>query len=68
MESILKRILRAGIAEGEFPEQDIEPTVQLVNACLSGRLIPDDPAARERAIRATEAFVLRAVGARVAAG
>ncbi|MEL7977411.1 TetR/AcrR family transcriptional regulator [Isoptericola sp. F-RaC21] len=65
VESILKRILRAGIAEGEFPEQDIEPTVQLVNACLSGRLIPDDPAARERAIRATEAFVLRAVGARV---
>ncbi|MCA5892005.1 TetR/AcrR family transcriptional regulator [Isoptericola sp. NEAU-Y5] len=64
VESILKRILRAGIGLGEFPEQDIEPTVQLVNACLSGRLIPDDPVARERAIRAAEAFVLRAVGAR----
>jgi hypothetical protein len=37
--------------------------VQLVNACLSGRLVPDDPAAREQAIEATEAFVLRAVGA-----
>jgi AcrR family transcriptional regulator len=67
VESILKRILRAGIAAGEFPEQDIEPTVQLVNACLSGRLIPDEPVPRQRAIRAAEAFVLRAVGAPVAA-
>jgi hypothetical protein len=39
--------------------------VHLVNACLSGRLIPDEPVARERTIRAAEAFVLRAVGARV---
>lgn len=67
VEAILKRILRAGIAAGEFPDQDIEPTVQLVNACLSGRLIPDDPGPRERAIRAAEAFVLRAVGAPVVA-
>jgi AcrR family transcriptional regulator len=67
VESILKRILRAGISRGEFPDQDIEPTVQLVNACLSGRLIPDEAGARERAIRAAEAFVLRAVGARRAA-
>ena len=50
---------------GEFPAQDIDTTVQLVNACLSGRLVPDDPAAREQAIEATEAFVLRAVGADV---
>ncbi|WP_159796194.1 TetR/AcrR family transcriptional regulator [Puerhibacterium puerhi] len=64
VESILRRILRSGIDSGEFPEQDIDPTVQLVNACLSGRLIPEDAAARERAVRATEAFVLRAVGAR----
>lgn len=63
VECILRRILRAGIDAGEFPEQDIDPTVQLVNACLSGRLIPEDPVARERAIAAAEAFVLRAVGA-----
>lgn len=64
VESILKRILHDGIAVGSFPRQDIEPTVQLVNACLSGRLIPEEPAARERAISAAETFVLRAVGAR----
>lgn len=64
VESILKRILHDGIDRGSFPPQDIEPTVQLVNACLSGRLIPDDPADRERTIRAAETFVLRAVGAR----
>ncbi|MDO8143494.1 MULTISPECIES: TetR/AcrR family transcriptional regulator [Isoptericola] len=64
VESILKRILRDGVETGAFPPQDIEPTVQLVNACLSGRLIPTDQEARERTIRATETFVLRAVGAR----
>lgn len=67
VETILRRILTAGIAVGEFPEQDIDPTVGLVNACLSGRLIPEEPAARERAIQAAEQFVLRAVGAREAA-
>ncbi|MFV2143769.1 MULTISPECIES: TetR/AcrR family transcriptional regulator [Isoptericola] len=66
VESILKRILHEGIDVGSFPRQDIEPTVQLVNACLSGRLIPEEPAARERAISAAETFVLRAVGARPA--
>ena len=66
VETILKRILHEGIAVGAFPRQDIEPTVQLVNACLSGRLIPDEPEARERAISAAETFVLRAVGARPA--
>jgi AcrR family transcriptional regulator len=64
VESILKRILHDGVETGAFPPQDIDPTVQLVNACLSGRLIPEEPQARERAIRATETFVLRAVGAR----
>jgi AcrR family transcriptional regulator len=64
VESILKRILHDGIESGSFPPQDLEPTVQLVNACLSGRLIPEDEQARERAIRAAETFVLRAVGAR----
>ncbi|WP_125775475.1 TetR/AcrR family transcriptional regulator [Antribacter gilvus] len=64
VETILRRILMSGIESGVFPPQDIGPTVHLVNACLSGRLIPDEPVARERAIRAAEAFVLRAVGAR----
>ena len=64
VESILRRILAAGIATGVFPDQDIDPTVQLVNACLSGRLIPEDPVARDRAVNAAERFVLRAVGSR----
>ncbi len=67
VESILRRILRAGIETGVFPEQDIDPTVGLVNACLSGRLIPEEPAAHERAVNAAEKFILRAVGSRVVA-
>jgi len=63
VESILRRILRAGIDSGALPDQDIDPVVSLVNACLSGRLIPEEPVARERAINAAEHFVLRAVGA-----
>ena len=54
-----------GIASGAFPEQDLATTVPLVNACLTGRGLPDDGADREHAIEQTEAFVLRAVGARV---
>ena len=63
VETILRRIVRSGIDVGEFPEQDIDTTVQLVNACLSGRLMPEDPVARAQAVAATESFVLRAVGA-----
>ena len=63
VEAILRRIVRSGIEVGEFPPQDIDTTVQLVNACLSGRFVPDDPVARAQAVEATEAFVLRAVGA-----
>ncbi|BDZ41635.1 putative regulatory protein, TetR [Paraoerskovia sediminicola] len=65
VEAILRQIITAGIAVREFPAQDVQVTVGLVNACLSGRLVPEEPEARERAIVATEAFVLRAVGARV---
>jgi AcrR family transcriptional regulator len=68
VEQILRQILDEGIARREFPPQDVDVTVALVNACLSGRLIPETSPEREHAIAATEAFVLRAVGAqRVAA-
>ena len=63
VEEILRRILSEGIAAGAFPAQDLSTTVPLVNACLSGRGVPDDGAARDRAVAATETFVLRAVGA-----
>lgn len=63
VEGILRRILKAGIESGQFPEQDIDSTVPLINACLSGRYAPEDGPERERAIEATQMFVLRAVGA-----
>ena len=63
IEEILREILAAGIARGEFPDQDIPTSVALVNACLSGRQLPEEQPARDAAIAATEAFVLRAVGA-----
>jgi len=66
VEQILRRILAAGIASGAFPEQDLATTVPLVNACLTGRGLPDGGPEREHAIAQTEAFVLRAVGARAA--
>ncbi|WP_448062576.1 TetR/AcrR family transcriptional regulator [Cellulomonas hominis] len=61
---VLRRILAAGIESGAFPEQDIDTTVPLVNACLTSRSLPDSGPAREQAIEATVVFVLRAVGAR----
>ncbi|MCG2802967.1 MAG: TetR/AcrR family transcriptional regulator [Cellulomonas sp.] len=63
VEQILRGILGRGIATGAFPEQELDVTLPLVTACLSGRGVPADGPARERAIEQTEAFVLRAVGA-----
>ena len=63
VEQILRRILAAGIESGAFPSQDLDVTVPLINACLSGRGVPADGPERDRAIAQTEAFVLRAVGA-----
>ncbi|MFC8734073.1 TetR/AcrR family transcriptional regulator [Luteimicrobium sp. NPDC057192] len=63
VETILRDILDEGVETGELPPQDVEVTVGLVNACLSGRLIPESSPERERCIEATESFVLRAVGA-----
>jgi len=62
VEQILRRILEAGMASRAFPEQDVDTIVPLINACLSGRGVPGSGPARERAIEATETFVLRAVG------
>jgi len=66
-EGVLRGILARGIAVGAFPPQDLDTTVPLVNACLSGRGPGGDVVARERALAQTEQFVLRAVGAAAAA-
>lgn len=63
VEQILRRILASGVASGRFPDQELDTVVPLVNACLRGRSTPPDGASRESADDATEAFVLRAVGA-----
>ena len=66
VEVVLRRILERGMATGVLPPQDVDTTVPLVHACLSGRGVPDGPD-HDRAVRATETFVLRAVGAPVPA-
>jgi len=63
VEQLLREILRDGIRAGRLPEQDVDAVVPLVHACLTGREVPREPAARDRAVIATEDFVLRAVGA-----
>jgi AcrR family transcriptional regulator len=67
VEAVLRRILDAGIASGALPDQPVETTVPLINACLSSRSVPEEGPGREAAITATETFVLRAVGAVVPA-
>ncbi len=64
VEMVLRRILEQGMAAGEFAEQPLDTTVSLVNACLSTRATSEgDP----DAVRATEEFVLRALGAQILA-
>jgi len=64
VESLLRSIITEGVERGDFPAQDVDTTVVLVSGCLSGRQVPDRDPERSRAISTTEAFVLRAVGAR----
>lgn len=60
--------LLRGILTDLHPDgSDLDVTVQLVHACLSGRRLPTDPVERERFVTATQEFVLRAVGAQPAA-
>ncbi len=62
VEDVLRSILAEGIASGTLPQQDLEAVVPLINSCLAARTVPDNGPERERAIGATEAFVMRAVG------
>ena len=62
VEDVLRSILAEGIASGRLPQQDLEAVVPLINSCLAARTVPDNGPERERAIGATEAFVMRAVG------
>ncbi|MGC0251922.1 TetR/AcrR family transcriptional regulator [Pseudactinotalea sp. Z1748] len=62
VESMLHEILAAGIDSGRLPAQDLDSVVPLINSCLSARAVPESGPERQRAIIATEAFVMRAVG------
>lgn len=62
VEQVLRDILVEGIASGRLPDQDLDAVVPLINSCLTARVVPDSGEERERAIAATEAFVMRAVG------
>ncbi len=63
VESLLRGIITDGVEQGIFPPQDIATAVTLVSSCLSGRQIPERDPERAVAVKATEEFVLRAVGA-----
>lgn len=63
VERLLREILTDGIEAGRLPDQDLDAVVPLVHACLTGRDVPREPHERQRALDATEDFVLRAVGA-----
>lgn len=63
LSQVLRRILESGMDAGVFARQPIDQTATLVNACLSTRPPQGDDAARAAAVRATEDFVLRALGA-----
>lgn len=67
VESILRRILGAGIAAGAFPAQDVDTTVPMISGCLSSRAVPETGERRQAAIESAVEFVLRAVGAPVPA-
>lgn len=64
VEEILYRIIDDGVRSGAFADQPVDTSVLLVNACLASRGVPDEGPGRDAAIAATEAFVLRAIGAR----
>ncbi len=63
VEAELRQILVAGMVAGTFPHQPLDVVVSLVNACLAARGPRGQGFEREAAAVATEAFVLRAVGA-----
>lgn len=63
VEAHLHAILREAIAEGVIPDQDVQVVATLVNGCVHSRAIPEQEPERSRFLRATESFVLRALGA-----
>ena len=62
VEAVLREVLADGMASGAFVTQPLDVVVGLVNACVTARVAVGRAGDRETPA-ATEAFVLRAVGA-----
>src|SRR5690625_4127335 len=57
--AILRKIIEDGIAMGEFPPQDVDSVLNLVNASINGQRFPEEGPELERASNAAELYVLR---------
>lgn len=69
LETTLRRVLAAGMAQGYLPEGELDALVPLVIACVSGRSLAGlDAVALDEATEQTVAFVLRGVGAKLGPG
>lgn len=67
IEEVLAKIINDAVAQKLIPPTDINATIPLIHACLSGWRLPNDRTGREAFIALTQNFVLRALGANVPA-
>ena len=66
LEDRLHDIIRVGRDRRFFHADDLDATVAMISACISrGSLVKTDDVPVEQTIASTDAFVLRAVGARI---
>ncbi|MDO5747784.1 MAG: TetR/AcrR family transcriptional regulator [Actinomycetaceae bacterium] len=62
VESILRDILKRAMTQKRIPEQNLTMLVHMINSCLAGKRLPDEPRSREFIIHSTQIFILRAIG------
>lgn len=62
IETILRDILKRAMLQKRIPEQNLPTLVGLINSCLAGKRLPNEPRSREFVIHSTQAFILRAIG------
>jgi AcrR family transcriptional regulator len=67
LEARLHQILRVGRDRRYFLADDVDASTAMITACVSRGSVADPGRTTEEAVTATEAFVLRALGAKFAA-
>lgn len=67
LEARLHQILRVGRDRRYFLVDDVDASTAMITACVSRGSVADPSRSADQAVAATEAFVLRALGARVGA-